>query len=237
MNKQGVNGIEWTNWTWNPVTGCLHGCEYCYARRSYERFGRSFYPAFWPERLGQIMQPKAGDRVFVGSTTDMMGEWVPAEWINEVRKACELRPDVTFQWLSKNPALYAEFNPWPANCWLGATATNWMDAEKQERATRGKVGDAVRFLSLEPMDCSWPDEQHVGVFGYDWVIIGAMTGPMAKLDDWQISSYSIDAVLAACDYWEIPVFMKSSLRPYWGGELYQQWPIGYKCSTTSGIGM
>lgn len=226
MNKQGPNGIEWTDFTWNPVTGCLHGCEYCYAAAMARRFKKSFEPMFWPHRLAEVKQPKAGDTVFVCSNADLFGDWVQRDVIEEVIAATRTRPDVTFQFLTKNPKRYAEFNPWPANCWLGATATTWHDAENIHRTLQylQPRGQGVTFLSLEPLQNEWPDEEYVGVNGFDWVIVGAMTGPMAKKDDWRLSEQTISKVVQCCDYYETPVFMKSNLRPYWSGELRQEWP-------------
>lgn len=72
MNR---TAIEWTDWTWNPVTGCRGGCEYCYARAFAQRFNKgNFEPEFHADRLDQPLKHKKAARVFLGSVTDMFGE-------------------------------------------------------------------------------------------------------------------------------------------------------------------
>ncbi len=132
------NKIGWCDWTWNPVTGCRHGCKYCYARSFARRRGDDFSPTFHPERLGQVAKPRAGDRVFVGSMADLFGAWVPATWVEAVLAACAGRPDVHYQFLTKNPGRYAEFSI-PANCWTGATVTTQADWDERVPLLTGKV--------------------------------------------------------------------------------------------------
>ena len=123
--------IDWCDATWNPVTGCLHGCEYCYARKIAERFGGNMMP-FFVERpilrepvrdgAGKIMpypfdflptfhrykldEPKRWTKprtIFVCSMADLFGDWVPDEWIQEVFQACEAAPWHKYLFLTKNP--------------------------------------------------------------------------------------------------------------------------------------
>ena len=80
MNK---TDIEWTDFTWNPVTGCLHGCPYCYARGTARRFyppGIGFSPHFWSERLSKPGRRKKPAKIFVSSMGDLFGDWVPRNW-------------------------------------------------------------------------------------------------------------------------------------------------------------
>ena len=130
MNK---TKIEWCDSTWNPVTGCLHGCEYYYARRIAERFGGcdnpidsrellqpmtitrrngkavdapfpfGFEPTLHRYRLDEPYQ-RRGLNIFVCSMADLFGEWVPDEWIEEVMNACLLSPQHRYLFLTKNPA-------------------------------------------------------------------------------------------------------------------------------------
>jgi len=111
MNK---TKIEWCDYTWNPVTGCLHACGYCYARKIANRFRFAdvafnkpftsfgiktivpdpsdghFQPILWENRLDQPAKIKKPSRVFVVSMGDLFGEWVPDEWIERVFEACEM---------------------------------------------------------------------------------------------------------------------------------------------------
>ncbi len=74
MNKQGIGKIDWTDYTWNPVTGCLHGCEYCYMKRLETRFGMSMDPKFHEKRMNDIAKLKEPSKIFVCSTGDLWGK-------------------------------------------------------------------------------------------------------------------------------------------------------------------
>jgi len=137
MNK---TKIDWCDMSWNPVTGCLYGCPYCYARSIAERFSGAkgittppalekidlhkkmlisgkvssfpygFLPAFHRYRLEEPAQRKNPQNIFVCSMADLFGEWVPDEWIQEVFKACEKAPQHRYLFLTKNPERYKELN-------------------------------------------------------------------------------------------------------------------------------
>lgn len=154
MNK---TKIEWCDYTWNPVTGCLHGCSYCYARRIDSRFGDgSFMPAFHPERLQEPTKIKKPSRVFVSSMGDLFGDWVSIDWIKSVFKACEAAPNHLYYFLTKNPIKYGQLNgalynySWntPLNWWFGITITSQGDISKLRYLP---YGPARTFISLEPL--------------------------------------------------------------------------------------
>ena len=105
--------IEWAAWSWNPVTGCQHGCDYCYAEDIANRFyPHKFEPTFHPDRLTAPQNTKIGTPrwhsdsgykgVFVGSMADLFGNWVPQEWIDAVLNAVRGAPQWTFIFLTKN---------------------------------------------------------------------------------------------------------------------------------------
>lgn len=124
--------IDWCDSTWNPVTGCLHGCEYCYARRIAERFSTEqkykrpyepvlpvptrrvrtkpepypygFKPTFHRYKLDEPQRWEKPRTIFVCSMADLFGEWVPDEWIKQVFEACEAAPQHRYLFLTKNPA-------------------------------------------------------------------------------------------------------------------------------------
>lgn len=167
MNK---TRIEWTDYTWNPVTGCWgpggtaekpNRCPYCYAVGVAERFyvtpgdmvsqGDPFAPTFHPERLDQPSKVKKPSRIFVGSMTDLFGDWVPSQWILTVLEVADKNPHHVFQFLTKNPKRLSQWNGyWPPNCWVGTTVTNQFDADERLPELL-KVDAAVRFVSHEPL--------------------------------------------------------------------------------------
>lgn len=133
MNK---TKIDWCDSTWNPVTGCLHGCEYCYARGITGRFGKNrpdfsdfacrnrgmhlldnridaepypfgFEPTFHAYRLGDYIK-KRGRNIFVCSMADLFGVWVPDGWIEEIFASCEKAPQHNYLFLTKNPKRYID---------------------------------------------------------------------------------------------------------------------------------
>lgn len=202
MNK---TKIDWTDWTWNPVTGCLHGCPYCYARATARRWGKSpaektFEPMFHPERISQVKQAKAGDKVFVCSMADLFGKWAPSEWIEHVLAEVVKRPDVIFQFLTKNPSRYLDFQ-WPENAWLGATAT---DDGSWEEAVISFPPGGIAFISCEPL----LKEIRPLSDEIDWLIIGAQTGPQAfqPKEEW------VKRLEDFADAAQVPVFHKDNLE-------------------------
>jgi len=138
QNPDGTQG-----YTWNPVTGCLHGCEFCYARRIDKRFGDgSFTPTFHPERLQEPLKVKKPSRIFVGSMADLFGDW---DWkieggnghtfnreyvVEQILIIATRCPQHTFIFLSKNPKGMQGFD-FPANCWCGTSVENQEKADER----------------------------------------------------------------------------------------------------------
>jgi protein gp37 len=141
VNKQkkgnGKLGIEWCDYTHNPITGCQHGCRWemldgsvaqCYAKSVAEGVASAVYPGgfeahgFHPERLDDPLKVKQPSRIFVGSMSDVFGHWVPSEQIHAILDACRRAPQHQFQLLTKNPVRIAKFaDAIPPNVWLGAS--------------------------------------------------------------------------------------------------------------------
>ncbi len=176
LNKQNLNTIDWTDYTWNPIAGCLHGCRYCYMRRMEKRFSGIMDPVFRPHYLADPQRLKKPSKIFVGSSGDMWGEWVNHDHIQAVLDSCEQTPRHTFQFLTKNPMKYMEF-PQIDNAWYGTTD----DGTEQ---TKNNICDLVmyvqrcsstRFVSFEPLLAPVnPD-----LTGISWIIIGANSNPGA----------------------------------------------------------
>ena len=96
LNKQGKGKIDWCDYSWNAVSGCKHHCEYCYMFRMVKRFNYDFKPKFHPERLKEIDKIKRPSKVFVCSSGDLFGDWVPKEWIVRVLNFVKLNQSSYF---------------------------------------------------------------------------------------------------------------------------------------------
>lgn len=198
LNK---TSIEWTDYTWNPVTGCKKNCSYCYAAAMSKRFHKSFEPAFHPDRLDEPMKLKKPSKIFVCSMADLFGEWVDWRWIEKILAIVKACHQHTFQFLTKNPERYCFFE-FPLNAWIGATATKhqeWITAYQALSLAKA----SVKFISCEPLlkridpwTITWRP---------DWLIIGACTGKEAKQPDpeW------VKLLERSCN--GVPIFHKDNL--------------------------
>ena len=176
MNK---TKIEYTDFTWNPVTGCYgpngHLCSYCFAQRIAERFStaskigevekdhllqtnktysnnpfpQGFKPTFYPNRLDEPIVRDKPSRIFVSDMGDLFGDWVPKSWVDTVLNVVKECPQHTFLFLTKNPKRYKEFN-FPNNAWLGTSVENQSAADERIPLLL-QTPAAVRFISAEPL--------------------------------------------------------------------------------------
>lgn len=181
FNKQDTDNIEWAKWSWNPITGCLHNCPYCYARDIANRFyPEKFEPTFRPERLTAPVNTRVpaeaetdlGWRnVFTCSMADLFGKWVPEEWIRAVLGQVGTNPQWNFLFLTKFPIRLAEFD-FPDNAWVGTTVDCQARVANAEKAFR-RVNAKVKWLSVEPM----LEPLHFTDIGaFQWVVIGGASG-------------------------------------------------------------
>lgn len=181
FNKQDTDNIEWAKWSWNPVTGCLHNCPYCYARDIANRFfPERFEPTFRPERLTAPVNTKVPQdaekdlgwrNVFTCSMADLFGKWVPEEWIHAVLAQVQANPQWNFLFLTKFPIRLAEFE-FPDNAWVGTTVDCQARVKNAEESFR-RVKAKVKWLSVEPM----LEPLHFSDIGaFQWVVIGGASG-------------------------------------------------------------
>ncbi len=182
------SAIEWTEATWNPVTGCSKvspGCAHCYAENLSQRFGwtrRPWTPAnaednvtLHPERLDQPLRWRQPRMIFVNSMSDLFHELVPLDFILDVFDVMTAASHNVFQILTKRHERMAELASlidWPENVWMGVSLENrrWVERADYLR----KVPAAVRFISAEPL--LGPLDNLV-LEDIDWLIVGGESGP------------------------------------------------------------
>ncbi|KKL59295.1 hypothetical protein LCGC14_2216820, partial [marine sediment metagenome] len=170
------------DFTLNPVVGCRHACPYCYAERLNDRFKwipKWTEPVFYPERLDEISKIKKPATIFVGSMSDIFGEWVDRKWILDIFLVAFKNPQHRFMFLTKNPKRYNEF-AFPDNCWLGTTLDHIKYKKRIEQLKIGakrQTENNKTFVSIEPI---LSDVSEVDFTGIDLLIVGADSSMGAK---------------------------------------------------------
>lgn len=215
MNRQGEKGIEWCDISWNPITGCLHGCWYCYARKLFTRFHKNFEPTFYPERLEELKNLKKPSKIFVCSVADLFADWTPKEWTSAIFNKINEYPQHEYQLLTKQPQNLKNFMDYDfKNCWLGVTINENKDLWKIPFI---KIKSAkIRFLSFEPLleNLNLTNRDFKGI---DWIIIGKLTGSKRiKLQkEW------VENIIKIARKNKIPIFIKNNIN--WEKKI-QQFP-------------
>jgi protein gp37 len=243
MNEQKAPyGIEWTRvwgrrgYTWNPVGGCHHDCQWdmpdgstaiCYAKEVADRMRDDrFYQHgfehnyFHPERLAEPAAKKEPSGIFLDSMSDLLAANVPDEQIEAVLNAAASAPQHVFQLLTKNPPRLLKFK-FPENIWLGVSMPptrlmgTTMDENRQARwmdralDVLAQISGNIRWLSLEPL--SFDVNQIIGPRAnppIDWVVIGAASNGR-KL--YQPRPEWVHGLLQTFDFNRTPVFFKGNL--------------------------
>lgn len=244
MNK---TKIQWTESTWNPVTGCTkasEGCRHCYAETmakrlqgmGLEKYKNGFQPTLHPETLNEPKKIKEPSMFFVCSMADLFHEEVPFEFIDKVMQTIRLTPWHIYQLLTKRPERmfkYFEIHSTleiPQNVWLGTTIEHPRYIERKSHLAAMKDAK-VRFLSCEPLV---GDLGNISFAGIDWVICGGESGTQARpmQKEWVLN------IQRQCKEQNVPFFFKQ-----WGtygedgvkrnkkangctidGKVYQEWP-------------
>ena len=268
------SNIEWCDYVFNPITGCLHDCRYCYAKGFANRFGYKmppnhkptlheleepvfvrckrgklrinpypfgFEPTFHKYKLNGPQRVKRPQNVFVGSMSDMWGNWVPFEWQMATIEACQKAKQHRYLFLTKNPKKYAErMNKSgnrleiPSNMWFGATLTKMKDLTLDTmRAICGlQENQKINlFYSLEPL------QDYIYYYGIEqqdalvkfppkWIIVGADTSK--EKNKIMPTHGMIKNIVDQCKFAGTPIFMKKSLAPIWGQDLIQEYPEGLR---------
>ncbi len=181
--------IEWTDATWNPVTGCHKvspGCKLCYAERLARRlkatgmvkYRNGFAVTTHPDTLEIPLRWRKPRTIFVNSMSDLFHGQIPDRFIRDVFAVMEQAHWHRYQVLTKRPERVAALNPqlpWPAQIWLGVSVESARYSHRIDLLRQ--TGAAVKFLSLEPLLAPLPA---LNLDGIDWVIVGGESGPGAR---------------------------------------------------------
>ena len=214
--------IEWTEVTWNPVTGCSKvsdGCKHCYAERmanrllamGVEKYQNGFSVSVHPSSLGEPLEWRRPRLVFVNSMSDLFHQSVPEVFVRSVFETMNRASHHTFQVLTKRPGRAASLShslDWTPNIWLGTSIES--DAVLGRLPLLKESGALTKFLSLEPLLSPLPN---LDLSGIGWVIVGGESGPGARPmhADW------VREIRDACVEAAVPFFFKQ-----WGGVFKKQ---------------
>jgi protein gp37 len=213
----GNSSIEWTEATWNPVTGCTKissGCKHCYAERmakrlkaiGYAAYRNGFQVTLHEHLLDLPLHWRQPRMIFVNSMSDLFHADVPMPFIQEIFQVMREADWHQFQILTKRSRRLASLSPcidWPGNVWMGVTVES---AEYTPRIDDlRKTGAALKFLSLEPLLTAVPS---LNLEGIDWVIVGGESGPGAR----PMRAEWVTDIRKQCVEAGVPFFFKQ-----WGG--------------------
>jgi len=211
--------IEWTESTWNPITGCTKistGCKFCYAEvmaRRLKAMGQPKYKngfelTLHPDVLNEPYTWKKGKIIFVNSMSDLFHKDVPIEYIQQIFKVIKENPQHVFQILTKRADVLRYYDSegwlgWSHNLWMGVTVENNNVTNRIEHLR--KTGARVKFLSCEPLLTALPE---MNLKGIDWVIVGGESGrtPRPIKEEWVID------IKEQCNTADVAFYFKQ-----WGG--------------------
>jgi three-Cys-motif partner protein len=221
----GLSLIEWTEATWNPVTGCSKisaGCKHCYAERMSFRlkamgkpqYKNGFKLTLQPEMLEAPLRWRSPRTIFVNSMSDLFHEDVGLDFTKRVFDVMNRCPQHTFQVLTKRPAIAAKFGPfldWSSNIWMGTSVED--DRVLHRMASLRQIPAQTRFLSVEPLIGPLP---RLTLAGIHWVIVGGESGPGAR----EMKLEWVRQIRDRCAQKRVPFFFKQ-----WGrhGTRCQHW--------------
>ena len=212
--------IEWTENTWNPITGCTKlsaGCENCYAEvmalrlkaMGLAKYINGFKLTLHPKTLSEPYKWKKRRMVFVNSMSDLFHQDVPIDFIRKVFQVVKENPHHIFQVLTKRADILEEYDrqgfiEWHPNLWMGVTVENTNTICRIDSLRN--TGAKVKFLSCEPL---LEKLGSINPEGIDWVIVGGESGPKAR----PIKEEWIEDIKHQCTDYKVPFYFKQ-----WGGK-------------------
>ena len=206
--------IEWTEHTWNPVTGCTKvspGCKHCYAEEMSKRLKAMGTPGYengfdltlLEERLNQPLRRKKPTKYFVNSMSDLFHEAIPLDFLDSVFDIITRTPHHTYQILTKRAdrlADYFETRVPPSNAWLGVSVEDKQYGVPRIDHLR-RVNAQIRFLSVEPL---LEDIGIVDLSGIHWVIVGGESGRKAR----PLKAAWVESIQEQCEQQNVAFFFK-----------------------------
>lgn len=215
------SAIEWTDATWNPVTGCTKigpGCDHCYAERFAERWrgvtGHSYEQGFdlrlWPSRLEQPLRWKKPRMIFVNSMSDLFHKDIPIDYIDKVFDTMDFASWHVFQVLTKRSSLMRKYvkrrygnQLIPLHIWLGVSVEDRAHIGRIEHLRQ--INSEARFISFEPLLGAIGN---VDLTDIAWAIVGGESGPFARAMDPEWAT----ELRLTCERFDVAFFFKQ-----WGG--------------------
>ncbi len=212
-----TSAIEWTESTWNPVTGCTKispGCKHCYAERMAKRlqamgqanYANGFRVTLHDRAVELPLQWKKPRTIFVNSMSDLFHKSVPVEFILRIFETMRRADWHLYQVLTKRSERLLELEAqlrWEPHVWMGVSVENRNFTYRIDHLRQ--TGASIKFLSLEPLLGPLPD---LDLKGIDWVIVGGESGPGAR----PISADWVIEIREQCRQAQVPFFFKQ-----WGG--------------------
>ena len=210
--------IEWTEMTWNPVTGCdklSDGCRFCYAEAfakrlqgmGVEKYQNGFKLTLHPETLREPFKWKKPRVVFVNSMGDLFHKDIPLDYVRQVFSVMHQNPHHVFQVLTKRADVLRYYDSeglhWSHNIWMGVSIEKKSSMHRIDQLR--ETGARVKFLSCEPLLGPLPE---INLHGIDWVIVGGESGRNAR----PIKAEWVQDIREQCLAATVPFFFKQ-----WGG--------------------